>query len=126
VYEHSRLGIALTWPESARFHEISAEDYLSLGNSGTDPGYYFEQVGLPPEIYLHRMMDKSLSGGERKRIELASVLAVVFLHGLYNSVSFTNQSWAIYPIFGIVFLGICLGLRAKKELEKYSGLVEAS
>jgi Fe-S cluster assembly ATP-binding protein len=33
-------------------------------------------VGLHPELYLHRMVDKSLSGGERKRIELASILAL--------------------------------------------------
>lgn len=33
-------------------------------------------VGLHPELYLHRMVDKYLSGGERKRIELASVLVL--------------------------------------------------
>jgi Fe-S cluster assembly ATP-binding protein len=33
-------------------------------------------VGLEPSRYLDRMVDRSLSGGERKRIELASVLAL--------------------------------------------------
>lgn len=33
-------------------------------------------VGLPPGKYLARAVDASLSGGERKRVELASVLAM--------------------------------------------------
>ncbi|RME66927.1 MAG: ATP-binding cassette domain-containing protein, partial [Nitrospirae bacterium] len=41
-----------------------------------DPSYFLEMVGLQPELYLNRMVDKSLSGGERKRIELASILAL--------------------------------------------------
>ena len=40
------------------------------------PSVECELVGLHPELYLHRMVDKSLSGGERKRIELASILAL--------------------------------------------------
>lgn len=33
-------------------------------------------VGLPPDRYLARSVDASLSGGERKRVELASILAM--------------------------------------------------
>ena len=33
-------------------------------------------VGLEPEEYINRALDKSLSGGERKKIELASILAM--------------------------------------------------
>ncbi|RMD69041.1 MAG: ATP-binding cassette domain-containing protein [Gammaproteobacteria bacterium] len=40
-----------------------------------DPAPYLEKVGLPP-LYLERAVDRTLSGGERKRIELASVLAL--------------------------------------------------
>ena len=35
-----------------------------------------EFVLLKPEEYLNREVDKTLSGGERKRIELASVFAM--------------------------------------------------
>ncbi|MBD3233350.1 MAG: AAA family ATPase, partial [candidate division Zixibacteria bacterium] len=34
------------------------------------------KVGLRPEDYLNRAVDKTLSGGERKKIELASILAM--------------------------------------------------
>ena len=35
-----------------------------------------EQVGLEPSAYLDRAVDATLSGGERKRVELAAVLAM--------------------------------------------------
>jgi Fe-S cluster assembly ATP-binding protein len=59
-----------------RFEGISVRDYLSMRRGGNDPSAYLELVGLGPEHYLGRMVDKSLSGGERKRIELASILAL--------------------------------------------------
>jgi Fe-S cluster assembly ATP-binding protein len=52
-------------------------DYLSLGQQKTgDLFEYVIRVGLSPEQYINRMVDKTLSGGQRKRIELASVLAL--------------------------------------------------
>ena len=56
--------------------EISVKNYLSLKNRDADPAAYLGMVGLHPELFLDRMVDKSLSGGERKRIELASILAL--------------------------------------------------
>jgi len=77
IYERARLGITLAWQEPVRFEGISVRDYLSLKSRDADPSRYLEMVGLSPELYLHRMVDKCLSGGERKRIELASVLALL-------------------------------------------------
>ena len=41
-----------------------------------DPAPYLTRVGLSPDTYGNRLVDTSLSGGERKRIELAAVLAM--------------------------------------------------
>lgn len=76
IHERAKLGITMAWQEPVRFEGISVKDYLTLKNKDIDPANYLEMVGLHPELYLHRMVDKSLSGGERKRIELASVLAL--------------------------------------------------
>jgi Fe-S cluster assembly ATP-binding protein len=76
IHERAALGITLAWQEPARFEGISVRKYLTLKNKDTDPATYLEMVGLHPAIYLDRMTDKSLSGGERKRVELASVLAL--------------------------------------------------
>ena len=76
IHERAALGITLAWQEPARFEGISVRKYLTLKNKDADPAPYLEMVGLHPATYLDRMTDKSLSGGERKRVELASVLAL--------------------------------------------------
>ena len=76
MHERAALGITMAWQEPVRFEGISVRDYLSLNKKGADPSHYLEMVGLSPELYLGRMVDKCLSGGERKRIELASILAL--------------------------------------------------
>lgn len=76
IYERAQLGIAMAWQEPVRFEGICVRDYLTLKNKEADPSGYLDMVGLSPGQYLCRKVDKSLSGGERKRIELASVLAL--------------------------------------------------
>ena len=76
MYERAQVGITLAWQEPARFEGITVDQYVRLGRDGIDPRVSLRAVGLSPEAYAHRMVDKSLSGGERKRIELASVLAL--------------------------------------------------
>jgi len=76
IHERAQFGITMAWQEPVRFEGIRVKDYLALKSKDTDPTFYLEMVGLHPELYLNRMVDKSLSGGERKRIELASVLAL--------------------------------------------------
>jgi Fe-S cluster assembly ATP-binding protein len=75
LHERARLGITLAWQEPARFEGISVKDYVALGDARIDPRQYLRRVGLAPEAYLDRLADRTLSGGERKRLELAAVLA---------------------------------------------------
>jgi Fe-S cluster assembly ATP-binding protein len=76
IHERARLGITMAWQEPVRFEGISVADYLSLRNRTDDPSRALELVGLNPDLYRSRMVDRSLSGGERKRIELASLFAL--------------------------------------------------
>jgi Fe-S cluster assembly ATP-binding protein len=76
LFERARLGITLCWQEPARLEGISVADYLSLGDRSVDPATYLHKVGLAPGQYLQRNLDKTLSGGQRKRIELASAFAL--------------------------------------------------
>lgn len=75
MHERARRGIALAWQEPARFEGLTVADFLALGAAAGDPAECLRRVGLRPETYLPRALDKTLSGGERKRIELAGVLA---------------------------------------------------
>ncbi len=51
---------------------------------------------------------------------------VVILHGTYDTAAFSNTAWSFYLMFAIVLLGIYLGLKAKRELEKLSTVIEFS
>jgi Fe-S cluster assembly ATP-binding protein len=77
IHARARLGISMAWQEPARFEGLTVGDFLALGQRGHDPARALAMAGLEPAVYLGRMMDKSLSGGERKRIELASVLVLL-------------------------------------------------
>ncbi|SNR69101.1 ABC transporter ATP-binding protein [Desulfurobacterium atlanticum] len=79
IYERARLGLTLAWQEPARFEGLTIEDYLKISgknNPDLDIDKCLEAVGLDPKVYLKRFVDESLSGGERKRVELASILAM--------------------------------------------------
>jgi Fe-S cluster assembly ATP-binding protein len=81
VSERARMGITMAWQEPARFEGLSVAEYLSIGqryakDDSISPRECLMKVGLAPANYLTREVDSTLSGGERKRIELASVLAM--------------------------------------------------
>lgn len=76
IHERAQLGLTLAWQEPARFEGLTVREYLALGKAGGDPAQALRQVGLDPDRYLTRRVDKALSGGERHRIELASVLSM--------------------------------------------------
>jgi len=76
VHERAGLGITMAWQEPVRFEGITVSQYLTLRSDSGAPAKYLALVGLSAERYGDRMVDRSLSGGERKRIELASLLAL--------------------------------------------------
>ncbi|MFQ6101655.1 MAG: ATP-binding cassette domain-containing protein [Anaerolineae bacterium] len=77
--ERARLGLTLAWQEPARFEGLVAADYLALGMrepSRVRLEQALAAVALSPTAYLGRPVNHALSGGERKRIELAAVYAM--------------------------------------------------
>ncbi len=77
--ERARMGITLSWQEPARFEGLKVKDFILAGakDKSTESLYNaLSTVGLRPEEYALRSVDKTLSGGERKKIELASILAM--------------------------------------------------
>ncbi len=80
ITERARMGLTLAWQESARFEGLLAREYLSLGTENKENRerivHALNLVALNPKEFLDRAVDKTLSGGERKRIELASVVAM--------------------------------------------------
>jgi Fe-S cluster assembly ATP-binding protein len=81
ITERAKMGITLAWQEPARIDGLSVRKYISLGiqdksNLEEKIREALEIVNLPPDKYINRKIDQSLSGGERKRIELAAVVAM--------------------------------------------------
>ncbi|KUK82391.1 ABC transporter ATP-binding protein [Mesotoga sp. Brook.08.YT.4.2.5.1] len=79
VSDRAKKGISLSWQEPARFKGLTVKEYLTLGGklrlSREELDETLSIVGLNKE-YLDRLVDESLSGGERKRVELASIMLV--------------------------------------------------
>ncbi len=76
ITQRAKLGISLLWQEPARFEGLSVKDYLSLGGKIKLDAIKeaLNLVKLNPNVYLSRFVDKKLSGGERKRVEIASCI----------------------------------------------------
>ena len=80
ITERAKLGISYGFQQPPRFKGITVHDLLLLA-AGSDKltkdrcCQYLTRVGLCANDYLDREVDVSLSGGEVKRIEIASILA---------------------------------------------------
>lgn len=79
VHERGKRGITLGWQEPARFEGMTVKQFLQSAKDGGDIDTVkdaLDMVGMDPEEYMGRRVDTSLSGGERKKIELASIIAM--------------------------------------------------
>lgn len=79
IDQRARLGLTLAWQEPARLEGLTVEKYLALGMQAPDRSRIveaMEAVNLPPRAYLRRRIDDTLSGGERKRAELAAIYSM--------------------------------------------------
>ena len=80
ITERARRGISYGFQQPPRFKGITVHDLLLLA-AGTEKlskdkcCAYLTRVGLCANDYLDREVDVSLSGGEVKRIEIATILA---------------------------------------------------
>jgi Fe-S cluster assembly ATP-binding protein len=79
IDERARMGITFGWQEPARYEGLLIKDFLKASARNKSNDFIFKQlerVGLDPDDYANRAVDKTLSGGERKKVELASILAM--------------------------------------------------
>ena len=79
ITERARLGIAFAFQQPVRFKGLQVLDLLRLASgrdiTPSDACEYLSAVGLCARDYINREVNASLSGGELKRIEIATVLA---------------------------------------------------
>ena len=80
ITERAKLGISYGFQQPPRFKGLRVRDLLELASGRQDLSHeeecqYLTRVGLCANDYIDREVDASLSGGEVKRIEIATILA---------------------------------------------------
>ncbi|MBQ9635221.1 MAG: ATP-binding cassette domain-containing protein, partial [Acidaminococcaceae bacterium] len=79
ITERANLGISFAFQQPARFKGITVLDLLRIAAakqlSVSACCEYLSEVGLCARDYINREVNASLSGGELKRIEIATLLA---------------------------------------------------
>jgi len=79
ITERAKLGISFAFQQPVRFKGIRVQDLLRLAAgknlSVSAACSYLSEVGLCARDYIDREINSSLSGGELKRIEIATLLA---------------------------------------------------
>lgn len=79
ITDRAKLGISFAFQQPVRFKGIHVLDLIRMAAgkemSAADACMYLSEVGLCAKDYINREVNASLSGGELKRIEIATVLA---------------------------------------------------
>ena len=79
ITDRAKRGISYSFQQPPRFKGMKVSDLLTIAAgkplSHDEACSYLTQVGLCARDYLRRDVDTSLSGGEVKRIEIATLLA---------------------------------------------------
>lgn len=79
ITQRAHRGVSFAFQQPVRFKGLTVKDLITLA-SGQNIGVpeacnYLSEVGLCAKDYIDREVDGSLSGGELKRIEIATMLA---------------------------------------------------
>ena len=80
VTDRARAGVSYGFQQPPRFKGMKVRNLIALAAgkedlTPTEGCQYLTQVGLCADDYIDREVDTSLSGGEVKRIEIATILA---------------------------------------------------
>ncbi len=79
VTERARNGVSFAFQQPVRFKGITVMDIISIAAGRTltldEACAYLSEVGLCARDYIDREINESLSGGELKRIEIATAFA---------------------------------------------------
>ena len=78
ITERAKMGISYAFQQPVRFKGIQVLDLLRIASGQeltvSEACQYLSEVGLCAKDYINREVNASLSGGELKRIEIATVL----------------------------------------------------
>ncbi len=105
ITERARLGISYALQQPVRFKGIQVIDLLRIaaGRELTAAACcdYLSRVGLCARDYIQREINASLSGGELKRIEIATVLARGALLSVFDEPEAGIDLWSFQSLIRV-------------------------
>lgn len=98
ITERAKMGIGYAFQQPPRFKGLTVRNLLSLAHGDELPEdqccSYLTKVGLCSRDYLNREVDSSLSGGEVKRIEIATLMARDLKIAIYDEPEAGIDLWS--------------------------------
>lgn len=99
ISERAKLGIGYAFQQPPRFKGMTVRELLTLAHGGSrmeecDCCSLLSKVGLCARDYIDREVDASLSGGEVKRIEIATLMARNLKLAIYDEPEAGIDLWS--------------------------------
>lgn len=105
ITERANLGISFAFQQPVRFKGIKVIDMLRLASGRTlsvgEACEYLSKVGLCAKEYIDREINDSLSGGELKRIEIATVLARGTKYSIFDEPEAGIDLWSFQNLIQV-------------------------
>ncbi|MCE5313148.1 MAG: ATP-binding cassette domain-containing protein [Nitrospiraceae bacterium] len=101
VTERAKAGIAYAFQHPARFKGMTLRDLLKIAtgtDSGTELRAILEKIGICSFEFLDKPVDSKLSGGEIKKIEMATTIALNPKLAIYDEPDTGIDLWTIDPM----------------------------
>lgn len=105
ITERAKMGIAYSFQQPARFKGITFRDLLTIATGIEDERKLLEmisRVGICPLSFLDKEVDARLSGGEIKKIELATTIAANPKLAIYDEPDTGIDLWTIGPMVSLL------------------------
>ncbi len=98
ITERAKLGISYAFQQPPRFKGLTVREMLEIAAGRpipeTECSNFLTEVGICPRDYIGRELDSSLSGGEMKRIEIATSLARNTAFSIYDEPEAGIDLWS--------------------------------
>ncbi len=105
ITERAKMGISFAFQQPVRFKGITVRKLIELASGNTmNDGQLCDilsKVGLCAREYINREVDSTLSGGEIKRIEIATVLARKTLITIFDEPEAGIDLWSFSSLIKV-------------------------
>ena len=105
ITERARRGVGFAFQQPVRFKGLTVRDLVELAAGGSLSEQqlcgYLSDVGLCAMDYIDREVNASLSGGEIKRIEIASVMARKTRLTIFDEPEAGIDLWSFQNLIGV-------------------------